>query len=469
MRARFLHMADCHLGYRQYNVDERFNDFGRALLHVVNIAIEQRVDFVLLAGDLFHKRAIDAKTLNQAIHALERLRVAQIPCLAVEGNHELAYVDDYMGWLHFLNVRGYLQLLEAGYENGAPIFVPYARGKGAYADPLPWLRVYGMGFRGAGTARAVEGYAAALQAEVRPEIAYTVFMTHAGIEGEVDGTSGLSMREWAPLRGQVDYVALGHIHKPYTREDWLYNPGSLETCSAAEVSWPERGYFLVEVDAARADGPKHQVTLHKVPRRPFVRLHLKTDLITSPELLYAQVEEMMNRRARDLGPARLEKHARPVVDLHLHGVLAFDRSGLDLSRLEQMAKERLNALHALITNSAHSADYAVEPGMTQNRQTLERNVLADLFRRDARYAGRSRQWARLALDIKALTLDGAGPEAIVDELEERLARMTAADSPDTDSLDTDSPDTDISGADASGADTYEADAAQESAEAHADS
>ena len=70
MRVRFLHMADCHLGYRQYNLRERFNDFGRAFHHVIDVAIREKVDFVLLAGDLFHKRAIDALTLNQAIAAL---------------------------------------------------------------------------------------------------------------------------------------------------------------------------------------------------------------------------------------------------------------------------------------------------------------------------------------------------------------------------------------------------------------
>jgi exonuclease SbcD len=131
MRARFLHMADCHLGYRQYNLKERFNDFGRAFHHVINVAIEQKVDFVLLAGDLFHKRAIDALTLNQAIHALERLRDARIPCIAVQGNHEHMYYDDYIGWMDFLNLRRYIVLLDAEYTEGKPALVPYTRPKGS--------------------------------------------------------------------------------------------------------------------------------------------------------------------------------------------------------------------------------------------------------------------------------------------------------------------------------------------------
>ena len=50
---KFIHAADLHLGYRQYGLAERFNDFSRVFRHIVDQAIEQQVDFVLLAGDLF--------------------------------------------------------------------------------------------------------------------------------------------------------------------------------------------------------------------------------------------------------------------------------------------------------------------------------------------------------------------------------------------------------------------------------
>jgi hypothetical protein len=50
-------------------------------------------------------------------------------------------------------------------------------------------------------------------------------------------------------------------------------------------------------------------------------------------------------------------------------------------------------------------------------------VLDNLFSSDARFAPRSGKWARLALDIKTLTLDGVGSEMILDELEARMARI----------------------------------------------
>ena len=102
MRARFLHLADCHLGYRQYGRNERFNDFSKAFYAVMDVAVEEKVDFVVLAGDLFQKRSIDALTLSHAMRGLEKLQRAGIPCLAVEGNHELAYFNESIGWMRFL-------------------------------------------------------------------------------------------------------------------------------------------------------------------------------------------------------------------------------------------------------------------------------------------------------------------------------------------------------------------------------
>lgn len=428
MRVRFLHMADCHLGYRQYNLRERFNDFGRAFFEVINIAIAEKVDFVLLAGDLFHKRAIDALTLNQAVAALERLNAAKIPCIAVEGNHEHAYVDDFIGWMKFLALRQYIVLLDAPFHEGAAQLSPYVNRAGSYFDPVPGVRVHGLRYMGAAAKTAIGRYAQALETLPREEVAYTVFMTHAGLEGEVnEQVSAMSMADWSPLRPHADYVALGHIHKPYSREEWIHNPGSLENCAADEATWHERGYFLVEVDTA-AEGVKHRATLRTNRRRPFVRAALKTDLIQAPDALYAQAQSLLERRRRDLGirsgPASgLPDEERPVVELTLYGVLPFAQADLETARLEETARAIFNPLHAIVRNHTTGNTTAVEPGQTMNRTALERQILADLYRRDQRFAPHSQDWARVALSLKSLALEGASAEAILDELSERMAQL----------------------------------------------
>ena len=74
MRASFIHIADTHLGYEQYGVRERFNDFSRAFWDIIDDASNRNVDFMVIAGDLFNKRAIDALTLIHAIEGLKKLK-----------------------------------------------------------------------------------------------------------------------------------------------------------------------------------------------------------------------------------------------------------------------------------------------------------------------------------------------------------------------------------------------------------
>ena len=105
----FIHTADIHLGYQQYGSRDRFYDFCQVFLTIVERAIEQQVDFILLAGDLFEKRTVDPESMRVAIEGLRLLREAGIPVVAVEGNHERAYHREY-SWLDFLDSLDYLFL-----------------------------------------------------------------------------------------------------------------------------------------------------------------------------------------------------------------------------------------------------------------------------------------------------------------------------------------------------------------------
>jgi exonuclease SbcD len=420
MKARFLHFADCHLGYRQYNNADRYDDFARAFLSIIDVAIDQKVDFVILAGDLFEKRSIEALTLNQAMIGLERLKAANIPCIAVEGNHELAYQDEIIGWMRFLANRRLLILLDPTFEAGEPRLTPFVNRKGSYIDVAPGLRVHGLRYVGSSTATAVENYAKALAALPKDDIQYTIFIAHAGVEGVMtEQAGGLSHRQWSVLHPYVDYLALGHIHKPFEFDHWIYNPGSPETCSLFEAAWPQRGYYLVEVDTdcPRAeDEAKHSASLHANPRRTIHRLSIKTDLLTSPAALLAYSQEYLQRKAYDLGANKLNDNQRPVVELQLTGVLPFDRSALDLGALEVLVQEMFNPLVTLVRNLTRSVDFAVEFGDGVSRPELERRVLSELMTRDIRFHAHSEQWVELTLCLKKLALSNASPEVILDEL-----------------------------------------------------
>lgn len=453
MKARFLHVADCHLGYKQYNRSERFDDFARAFLAIVDVAIAENVDFVILAGDLFQKRAIDALTLDQATRILGRLKDAGIPCIAIEGNHELSYYDEFLGWVQFLARQELLILLSPRFEDGTPILTPYKRYSGAYIDPVPGLRVYGLKYMGASTARMFAAYAEALDAAQSEasasDIEYTIFVAHTGVEGVLSSDSGgLSHRQLAVLKPHVNYLALGHIHKPFDIDGWVYNPGSPETCSLTEAAWPERGYYLVEVDTEadfgsesdtmmehadkdsedgddpQADRPqRHLATLHSNPRRPFLRYEIKVDHHTSPEALFEYAEEFLIRKARDIGSGEESSVATdeaPVVELMLSGVLPFERSDLDLRALEEVLHQHFHPLYAVVRNATRIPNREITIDEKLTRAELEKQVLSALFTEDARYSDENEEWAQLAIALKNQAVGGGDAETMLKTLAEFL-------------------------------------------------
>ena len=416
MRATFLHMADCHLGYRQYNSRERQNDFTRAYLEIIDAAVDRRVDFVLLAGDLFERRAIDPITLSHAITGLERLKGAGIPCLAVEGNHELAYYRDSIGWVRFLAEHELLTLLNPQIDGEQVGLPPYDRREGAFVEPVPGLRVYGMRYYGSATAPVVQRVAEALAETDKQGVEYTIFMAHAGIESVLDHQSGaLSHRELSPLRPFVDYLALGHFHKPYEFDNWVYNPGSTETNSLTEADWPERGYYLVEVDTEAE--PKHRPVLHANHRRPFERLFFKVDALETPGDLEKNCRVYIERQRRQF------RCKKPVVELRLSGVLPFDRGALDLKLFEKIVKEQYQPLLCFVRDDTRASEFEVGADQQLGRRELERQIIAGLLERDNRFRDRSSAWTELTLAIKQLAVSGASADAILEELargEERV-------------------------------------------------
>ncbi len=442
MRASFIHMADTHLGYEQYGVRERFNDFSRAFWAVVDDAIERHVDFVLIAGDLFNKRAIDALTLIHAIEGLRTLKTNNIPVIAIEGNHDRSFYREGTSWLQFLCYQDYLVLLEPMIEDGVPKIEPWQRERmqGAYYDVLGGrVRIYGMHWQGAATARCMDGMAQSMQTlrdqEHEEGVEYRLLMLHTGVDGYVPRIHGLPARgSFQPLQACIDYLALGHVHKPYEIDGWIYNPGSTETCTAEEIQWDNRGYYYVEIDT---DEPDRIVDLSKKERvhhaehirsnrRPFVRHDVHVDGINEPDILYSRLEEYCRREGPRHIEAEAEKH--PVVLLHLSGTLGFDAGSLDTPRMEEMVRHAFQPIYVRIDNNTNDQDYVPEDGELDGRNRalwyeLERRIFEELVARDNRYLSTKEQWSTVIADLKQMALREDDPAIIAQFLREKRSAL----------------------------------------------
>ena len=406
---RFLHIADIHLGFDRYNSSERTKDFYYALADVIErYAIAEAVDFVLIAGDLFEHRVIQPGILNQAQLCLQRLKAANIPALAIEGNHDNAPYGTSTSWLKYLSQWGLLQLLEPGdVAAGEPFYTPWDDDskQGGYVDLPCGVRVLGSAWYGAAAAQAIMQIAEAIEG-LPPGPDHTVLMFHHGLEDQIARYKGaLRYKELLPLqKAGVDYLALGHIHKTYSVEDWVFNPGSLEANNIEEGGYP-RGAYLVELTSSGIQASLKQ----EYRQRSIVRLKLVTRGEESEtelaDLAVAEVETAIAQK-------RLVPGEHPIVELRIEGQVGFERLALDTRQLQQTLQNISQALIFLLKYEVEEVSFQSPTADEASREQIERTAFLDLLTGHRDYKKRADPLATALVDLKNRCLIGQGDEEL---------------------------------------------------------
>jgi len=86
---RVLHVSDTHLGAAPHSSIHRYRDVFEAFRETVDIAIEERVDAYIHAGDFFDRASVAPETYILAIRELQRLRESGIRVVIVAGQHDM--------------------------------------------------------------------------------------------------------------------------------------------------------------------------------------------------------------------------------------------------------------------------------------------------------------------------------------------------------------------------------------------
>lgn len=418
---KFLHLADIHLGCRRYNLDERTKDFFHAWHDViVNHAVPNQVDFVLIVGDFFDRRNIDPQAMNHAMLGLQTLRDAGIPVVAIEGNHD-QHTDDNISpysWMRSLSQWGLLKLLEPVSSEESPIaMTPWNEEEraGSYID-IKGARIFGSHWYGASANAAIPLLADALRTE-RAEGRFNILMLHTDVEGQINRPiPALSVAKLKELKQLVGYVALGHTHKRFEIDNWAFNPGSLEACSIDEYR-EERGAFLIEVDDEHKVTAKH---LRDYTQRPFQRLSFDVTGIVDAEAVTAGALETITREARRFD-AEGDTPA-PIIEITLRGRLGFKNSLLEIKRIREEAQKLTGALYIMLRNQSVPVEYAVAAGLDAQapRHERERRIIQDLIARDNRFKHRAEEMAELVIESKRLALTNESPDKILDLIAQKL-------------------------------------------------
>ncbi|QCC57819.1 exonuclease SbcCD subunit D [Natrinema thermotolerans] len=220
---RVIHTGDTHIGYQQYNSPERRRDFLEAFRSVVEDAVADDVDAVIHAGDLFHDRRPSLVDLQGTVEILRTLSAADIPFLAVVGNHESKRDAQ---WLDLFADLGLATRLGA-----EPVVVDD-------------VAVYGLDFvpRSRREDLEYEFDPVPAEADHATLVSHGLFEPFAHADWDTDTVLAASTVDF-------DAVLLGDNHKPDTaevRDTWITYCGSTERASASERE--DRGYNLVDFD-----------------------------------------------------------------------------------------------------------------------------------------------------------------------------------------------------------------------------
>lgn len=277
---RVAHLADPHLGFRQYHrLNERGHnqrevDVALALARAVDGVIAAAPDAVIVAGDLFHAVRPTNSAILQAFRQFSRLRQALpgAPIVLIAGNHDTPRSSDTVsifGLFHDLGVHvAHLEArrFEFPEHDLSVLAVPH---QALFSQPRPALEP-------AGSAR------------------HQVLVLHGetpglfGTDRTVAEAGGALLTEADFAGGDWSYVALGHYHVQHRVRDGVWYAGALDYVSPnpwgelreeRDAGMSGKGWLLVDLD----DGTVTRQSI-AAPRRVIDLPWLDADDLAAAEL-----------------------------------------------------------------------------------------------------------------------------------------------------------------------------------------
>jgi len=334
----FAHFADVHLGgWRQGPMqDLNFVAFQK----VIRTCIERKVDFVLVAGDLFDSAYPPIETLKETFSEFKKLKDAKIPVFIIAGSHD--YSVSGKTFLDVLEKAGFCKnvydadfkeneiLLHPTIHNGVAIYGYPGRKSGLEVPDIRKLKL-----------------------DDAPGM-FKILMLHTTID-KVRGVLPIDCVEADDLP-EANYYALGHIHVDFRYKNLVY-PGPVFPNNFSELETVETGSFYI-VDTELGN--------------PFEKIDLNVKEIKSVEV---EIKKNMNpyeEIIKELSKINLKDK---LVLLRVTGELENQKiSDLKLDKVENYCFENgayffLKNTHDLRTSEA---DFNIE---VKNKENLEEEAI----------------------------------------------------------------------------------------------
>ena len=287
---RFMHFSDTHLGNREYMMDLREDDFYEAFNEAVDIALEERVDFIIHSGDLFDTWGPSNRALSELKDSMLRLKEKGIRTYMVMGDHDRPRRTDYPAASIFdflgLTLMGSDDLDTLYIEDTDTFIAGISNMKGSRRDSLP--RMYAR---------------ADLLAKERRN---SILISHQGVSGYTH-PEDVQIQE-IDLPGSFAYLAFGHVHvSSYRARPTPFSyAGSTEINSASEIEpflRDGKSVNIVDVDNGEVS----------FSRRRLKRTRVQVKVVTTRENFTEDVERVL-QKYENMVPGK-----KPLVISEVHG------------------------------------------------------------------------------------------------------------------------------------------------------
>src|SRR5512141_327744 len=348
---RILHFADAHIDMANYGRHDpetglpmRVLDFLKSLDTIVDTAIAERVDMVIFAGDAYKDRSPAPTFQREWGRRIIRLSQAKIPTLLLVGNHDLSPAA---GRAHAIQEFDTLQVPFIKVLQKPELLSPQGVWDVAVQIiAMPWITRSGLmaNLEMSGTEASeifshietrISGLVEEWITEANKNLPL-ILTAHASVEGAMFGAermvmlgSDLVLPTGLVKDARLDYVAMGHIHKPQDVNEGQHPPviypGSIERVDFGEAK-DEKFFVIADVarGSTKVDWKKIEGTRPFIERRAvlesgenvteFLKSKLPGDMSDAIVKLVVEYPREMDTL---IDESALRKYAEKAFEFHL--------------------------------------------------------------------------------------------------------------------------------------------------------
>ncbi len=241
---KFAHIADVHLGGWRQPEMQTLN--LQAFQQTVNICIQEKVDFIIFAGDLFDTAIPSIDTLKEAMSEFKKLKDNGIKCYLVSGSHD--YSPTGKTFLDVIERAGFCKNISHIQEN--------EKDNEICVNVLEEENLILVGIPGKKSSAEISYFKRLKIIGDLKSDKLKIFVFHSTLtEAKPEGMDFIDSIDLANLPDGFDYYAAGHLHLVFDEnrgQASIVYPGPVFPNNIDELEKLESGsFYLLESEGSK--------------------------------------------------------------------------------------------------------------------------------------------------------------------------------------------------------------------------